>query len=98
MRRGLTVVSCAIAFAVAGAASTPLAFAQAKGGEAKVDPEVQKHFDLANDLYNEGKYDDALVEYEAAYSAGKNWKILYNRGQCLVMVKREPDAIVDFQT
>lgn len=67
------------------------------GALPKIDPEVQKHFDTANDLYKEGKYDDAMVEYDAAYDASKNWKILYNRGQCLVMVRREPDAIASLQ-
>jgi len=69
-----------------------VAFAQAK-----VDPEVQKHFNTANDLYNEGRYADALVEYDAAYELSHNYKILYNRGQCLVMLKREPEAIESFE-
>jgi hypothetical protein len=96
MRRVLAAVSFAMSLGITGAIAAP-AFAQAKAAEPKVDPEVQKHFETANDLYKEGKYDDALVEYDAAYAAGKNWKILYNRGQCLVMVKREPDAIADFE-
>ena len=70
------------------------AFAQ---GKPAVDPEVAKHFALGNDLYGEQKYGDALVEYDAAYDQSHNWKILYNRGQCLVMLKREPEAIDSFQ-
>ncbi|MGZ3450426.1 MAG: tetratricopeptide repeat protein [Polyangiales bacterium] len=69
------------------------AFAETKA----IDPEVQKHFDLGNDLYNEGRYEDALVEYEKAYALSKYWKILYNRGQVLVMLRREPEAIEDFE-
>lgn len=64
---------------------------------AAVDPEVQKHFDIGNSLYQEGRYGDALREYDAAYTLSKNWKILYNRGQCLVMLKRDPEAVVVFQ-
>jgi hypothetical protein len=64
---------------------------------AAVDPEVQKHFDIGNSLYQEGRYSDALREYDAAYTLSKNWKILYNRGQCLVMLKRDPEAVVVFQ-
>src|SRR5436305_6236542 len=82
----------ALALALGLAASN--AFAQAKPA---VDPEVAKHFALGNDLYGEQKYGDALVEYDAAYDQSHNWKILYNRGQCLVMLKREPEAIESFQ-
>lgn len=63
----------------------------------EVDPETKKHFDLANKLYQEQRYDDALVEYDTAYELSKNWKILYNRAQCLVLLKREPEAIQSFE-
>lgn len=69
--------------------------AVATAGE--VDPETKKHFDLANKLYQEQRYDDALVEYDTAYELSKNWKILYNRAQCLVLLKREPEAIQSFE-
>jgi opacity protein-like surface antigen len=69
----------------------------ASAGAAPVDPEVQRHFGAGNDLYLEGKYADALVEYDAAYELSRNWKILYNRGQCLVMLRREPEAIDAFE-
>jgi hypothetical protein len=62
-----------------------------------VDPQVQKHFDLGNQLYEEGRYDDALVEYDKAYALSKNWKILFNRGQVLVMLRRDPEAIEAFE-
>ncbi|GAC1351108.1 MAG: hypothetical protein NVSMB1_00990 [Polyangiales bacterium] len=62
-----------------------------------IDPEVQKHFSTANDLYGERRYPDALVEYDAAYELSKNYKILYNRGPCLVMLRREPEAIDSFE-
>ncbi len=58
--------------------------------------EVKKHFSNANELYKEQRYGDALIEYDAAYELSHNFKILYNRGQCLVMVKREPEAIETF--
>lgn len=64
---------------------------------AQVDPKVQEHFQAGNSLYEEGRYRDALAEYDAAYALAKNWKILFNRGQCLVMLKREPDAIASFE-
>jgi len=81
----------------------PRAFAQTPGPVAKVSADVQKHFALGNDYYQEGKYASALAEYDQAYELSadekgkKNWKILYNRGQCLVMLGREPEAIDSFQ-
>jgi tetratricopeptide (TPR) repeat protein len=63
----------------------------------RVDPETQKHFDIANGLYGEQRYADALVEYDAAYDRSHNYRILYNRGNCLVMLKREPEAIETFE-
>jgi hypothetical protein len=88
MRRS---VALSMAIAVLSLARAPSA------QTAKIDPEVAKHFALGNDLYGEQKYGDALVEYDAAYDQSHNWKILFNRGQCLVMLKREPEAIESFQ-
>ncbi|MGZ3474468.1 MAG: tetratricopeptide repeat protein, partial [Polyangiales bacterium] len=78
-------------------AATCVLAAASSVSQAAVDPEVQKHFDQGNSLYQDGRYADALLEYDAAYALSKNWKILYNRGQCLVMLKRDPEAIVVFQ-
>lgn len=71
-------------------------FARAEEGDA-IDKETKKHFGLGNDLYGEGRYADALVEYDEAYRLSSNWRILYNRGQCLVMLRREPEAIEAFE-
>jgi hypothetical protein len=65
--------------------------------EKKVDPAVQKHFDLGNELYQEQRFGDALLEYDEAYRLSHNYKILFNRGQCLVMLRREPEAIEAFE-
>jgi hypothetical protein len=87
--RRFTLVASTCVLAAASSVSLPAWSA--------VDPEVQKHFDSGNSLYQDGRYADALVEYDAAYALSKNWKILYNRGQCLVMLKRDPEAVVVFQ-
>ncbi len=73
-----------------------VALVSAAHGEV-VPPEVQKHFDLGNQLYEEARYDDALVEYDKAYALSNNWKILFNRGQVLVMLRRDPEAIEAFE-
>lgn len=77
-----------------------VAVALASSAAAHADPvedEVKKHFGLGNDLYGEQRYGDALVEYDEAYRLSKNWRVLYNRGQCLVMLRREPEAIEAFE-
>lgn len=86
-RVGTTVLAAVLAGGLSGAA----------WAQTPVDPKVQEHFQAGNDLYQEGRYKDALAEYDAAYEMSKNWKILFNRGQCLVMLKREPDAVVSFE-
>lgn len=80
-----------------------LATAQTPPPTKGVSPEVSKHFALGNDYYQEGKYASALAEYDQAYELStddkgkRNWKILFNRGQCLVMLGREPEAIESFE-
>jgi tetratricopeptide (TPR) repeat protein len=84
----------ALAFALFAALGTGTSRTLA---QERVDPETQKHFDIANGLYGEQRYADALVEYDAAYDRSHNFRILYNRGNCLVMLKREPEAIETFE-
>ena len=101
MRRALLVAVLAAgahaALAVAAVSVAPAVRAEPAGPAPKIDPEVQKHFALGNDLYGEQRYADALIEYDAAYDLSRNWKILFNRGQCLVLLRREPEAIDSFQ-
>lgn len=94
LRVGTPVLALAIAMSSVASAQTPAA--------PKVSAEVNKHFTLGNDYYGEGKYASALAEYDQAYELStdekgkRNWKILFNRGQCLVMLGREPEAIDSF--
>ena len=89
-KRTFTVLAALLGAGVTVASLAPTA-------HAAVDPEVQKHFDTGNKLYKEQRYEDALLEYDTAYELSKNWKILYNRAQCLVLLKREPEAIQSFE-
>lgn len=91
-RRRLGALALALAIVGGAASGASRAFAREP-----VDPETQKHFDIANGLYGEQRYADALVEYDAAYDRSHNFGILYNRGNCLVMLKREPEAIETFE-
>jgi tetratricopeptide (TPR) repeat protein len=42
----------------------------------------QDRFDNANQLYEEGKYADALNQYLEIEKAGSHWKVFYNMGNC----------------
>jgi hypothetical protein len=44
-----------------------------------------------------GQRHDEAYERSSDEKGRRNWKILYNRGQCLVMLGREPEAIDSFQ-
>lgn len=99
LRPGSRMGTLVLALMTAMSSLASPAYAQAP----KVSPEVSKHFALGNDYYQEGKYASALAEYDQAYELStdekgkRNWKILFNRGQCLVMLGREPEAIDSFQ-
>ncbi len=97
VRTPVLALTAALAFAVAVGPAFERAALADPGAGADADAEVQRRFKLGNTLYGEGRYADALVEYDAAYELSKNWKILYNRAQCLVMLRREPEAIATFE-
>ncbi len=42
----------------------------------------QDRFDQANQLYEEGKYPEALNHYQEIEKAGSHWKVYYNMGNC----------------
>ena len=100
LRVGTAVLALATSLSVGLA--TRVVPAQVAGPAKPVSAEVSKHFALGNDYYQEGKYASALAEYDQAYELStdekgkRNWKILFNRGQCLVMLGREPEAIDSF--
>jgi hypothetical protein len=50
-------------------------------GEAEVEL-ARKHFGQGLKLYKEGDFDAALVQFERAYAAKSNFKVLYNIAQC----------------
>ncbi len=64
-------------FSFSEAFSLPAAFA----ADDPVTVEARAHYDRAVQLYKEGAYDAALVEFERAYKIIPNFRILYNMGQ-----------------
>src|SRR5512140_765550 len=54
--------------------------ARAEDAEA-VKTEARSHYDRGIQLYKEGAYDAAFVEFERAYKLFPSFRILYNMGQ-----------------
>ncbi len=61
------------------------------------DDEASVRFKKGVQLFNEGKNEEAVVEFQAAYDAKPSWKIMYNIGQCNASLKRYGMAIEAFE-
>jgi tetratricopeptide (TPR) repeat protein len=58
-----------------------LALTAAASAQPALDPEAQKHLDAALALFDKGQYDQASVEFEAAYKIGKAPRLLFALAQ-----------------
>lgn len=61
------------------------------------DQAAHKHFERAEKLYALGKFQDALVEYEAAYEAKALPGFLFNIGQCYRNLGNYKQAVFSFR-
>lgn len=63
------------------------------------DPQAQamEHFNIGVNLYNEGNYDAALVEFLEAYRLAPSWRIRYNIGQIHYQLGEYAKAIEEFR-
>src|SRR5215471_11919271 len=64
-----------------------------------VTPEqaARRHFEHAEKLYALGKFEEALVEYEAAYEAKPLAGFLFNIGQCYRNLGNYKQAVFSFR-
>lgn len=74
--------ACVISTTTAAHAQT--AAEQKKAGE---------HFGRGKELFNEGDYQLALVEFERAYKLAPNWRVLFNIGQVKYQLQDYPGAM-----
>ncbi len=79
----------AIAFAALAAAPPPAA--------ADDKAEAGRHFKLGVGLYGEGKFDEALVEFERAYELAPHPSVLYNIAVTYRELSRYNEAILYFE-
>lgn len=78
--RGATVVSLLAALAVTFA--TFVASAQAPKIREELPPNLRAAWDSAGELFDDGNYEAALVEYQQIYKESANPRVLYNIGVC----------------
>jgi tetratricopeptide (TPR) repeat protein len=67
---------------VLAALAVLLAIARGASADDKATKAARKHFDKGEKLYALGRFDEALVEYEAAFEAKPLPGFLFNIGQC----------------
>ncbi|MCP4675994.1 MAG: tetratricopeptide repeat protein [Deltaproteobacteria bacterium] len=69
---------------------------EARGGE-DVETQARAAFNQGVGFYKAEQHEEALTEFQKAYSLKPNWKILYNIGQCHAVLKQYGLAIDAFE-
>jgi len=94
----------AVAAALTITTGLPMAWAQqAGGGAAVVQPsaenvaEARKRYQLGLQLYEDGNYEAARIEFERAYALAPSFKILYNVGLVYRQLNNYVDALKSFE-
>jgi len=57
---------------------------------------AKEHFYKAVELYNQGKYYQALTEFETSYNIHAHWKLRYNIGMCHYFLNHQIEAAENF--
>lgn len=68
------------------------AAAQAKPTQEAME-EARTRYERGNELYNDGAYEQALLEFERAYALAPAYRILFNIAQVAVLLRDYPKAI-----
>jgi hypothetical protein len=69
----------------------------ASAAPARASEEAQQRYRRALELFNEGAYDAALLEFRRAYELAPSWRILYNIGQVNVQLNDYAGALNSFE-
>ena len=91
---------CALAFAVTLAVLAPehLAFADQPTPPTKAEQaEAGSRFKRGTELFDEGDYQAALIEFRRAYKIAPNYAVLYNIGQVYYQLQDYANALGAFQ-
>lgn len=64
--------------------------------QSKLD-DARTHFKRGSDLYDEGNFRGALIEFQRAYELAPNYKLLYNMAQVYLALQDYAQAVRTFQ-
>lgn len=64
--------------------------------ETAVKAEAKQHLDKGLELFNKGKFDKALEEFEKSYSLVPHWKLRYNMAKCHLELEQYVEAAQGF--
>lgn len=92
--RALVFTLGALALALASACSPSVAHAQDGGAAA----EANEHFERGIALFNEGRFDAALAEFQRAYEVSPAYPVLYNVGRVWAELGRPVEAARAFES
>jgi hypothetical protein len=94
MRRSYALLAAAMSVTV-----VPEAQAQATPESAVNAPldQAREHFLRGVELYREGNYRAAIIEFERAYSIAPNYKVLFNIGQAYLELQDYAAALTAFE-
>jgi hypothetical protein len=96
--RALAVGALVAGLAVSGLALSPVreAAAQTKPTKEAME-EARTRYERGTELYNDGAYEQALLEFERAYELAPAYRILFNIAQVAVLLRDYPKAIRAYQ-
>ncbi len=86
LRRLLLMIA---SLALVSVAAPPAARAQTAAEKQKAG----MHFTRGQDLYSDGDYQGAVVEFERAYNLAPDWRVLFNIGQVKYQLQDYPGAM-----
>jgi hypothetical protein len=96
MRRAATLVSLFLACGVAQGLAP-----DARADDVPISAEARNHFAAGVALLQDPKaprYEEAYLEFKAAYAASPSYKILGNLGLCAMKIERDEEAIAAYET
>ena len=92
MRNRLIVLACAFTL-LTMAVDVFLPVCEAQAANAALDSDAQTRFDAATHYFQDGDYEHALEEFQAAYGLSERPAMLYNISLCYERLANLPQAI-----
>jgi hypothetical protein len=92
----LGLVLAGVVLAAAPAAAAPAKRKPVAGPKTPEQKEADRHFKAGVELFKEGKYGEALAEFQRAYDIAPNPVVLYNIAGCYRELSQYGDAVATY--